>query len=315
MKKYALPIIAVSVYVALVAVSFLFKPADIKPVEQNVPIVSEQNIGDASNATELYETSLYDDPSLVAYYRLDDTTDSKNDYDLYNTGSATFTSGVFNNAADFGEWNGFTASKTLERDASFLTDSKVFTYSIWVKLNREMDETNPDPIYNHEWTFLSDYRIHPVSPDYWPRYISYDLASGTPRVYFQWQVSGVSKTGVRVDMALGTTTWHNLVMTGDGTTLRGYVDGGLEGSNPIPDQDSTTIWDINKFSIGALSFTNDYRSFTDSIIDDVAIFSRALSDEEVASIYEEGTSTPAGFTPGQRERKPIYFKSNIQFRP
>ena len=90
-------------------------------------------------------------------------------------------------------------------------------------------------------------------------------------------------------------TWYHGVVTHDGSTLRLYMNGQLDANSP---KTLNTVLDGNGLTIG-------YRnggSLWDGLIDEVQIFDRVLSAEEIAAIYGAGCSgvcQPPDTTPEQ----------------
>lgn len=81
---------------------------------------------------------------------------------------------------------------------------------------------------------------------------------------------------------LSLNTWHHVAGTYDGTALKIYVDGVEVGSTAT----SGTLNDTSTpFRIGSTNQTGMARFF-DGLIDETELFSRALSADEIAAIYE-----------------------------
>jgi hypothetical protein len=77
--------------------------------------------------------------------------------------------------------------------------------------------------------------------------------------------------------AIGTNEWHFIVGTHDETSLRVYVDGKLTGNISKNGAGFDTL--------GFIGFDNDSNYF-DGRIDEVAVWNRTLTDEEINLIYE-----------------------------
>jgi len=76
--------------------------------------------------------------------------------------------------------------------------------------------------------------------------------------------------------------WYFVVATVDGSTVKIYVNGILENSK----SQVAEITPINKpLIIGA---RNDFRHWLNGTIDEVMIFNRSLTEEEIRFLYEEG---------------------------
>jgi hypothetical protein len=87
-------------------------------------------------------------------------------------------------------------------------------------------------------------------------------------------------------------TWYHVAMTYDGATLKAYVNGALDGSMPVSGKIVRTS---ERVRIGAAGNTHKYDF--QGLIDEADVFNRALSAEEVLSIYTagaEGKCLPQG---------------------
>ena len=110
----------------------------------------------------------------------------------------------------------------------------------------------------------------------------------------QWHFAGGGDGSRRVEYGTVTTGWHHLagVYDADAATLKLYEDGELLGQN------SGTIVTIGAGDLwfgGAKSVTE----FLNGVLDDVRIYNRALSAEEITELMEwTGASVSAG--PDQR---------------
>lgn len=117
------------------------------------------------------------------------------------------------------------------------------------------------------------------------------IDNGTVRIYHQtneydWQTGAAINAG----------SWTYVVYTWDASTERLYTNGTLAASRPR---------NFNYISAGeariGFGFINDPSIFFTGLIDEVAIFDRALLDDEISSIYASGkgmcsfcTAMPAG---------------------
>jgi len=92
--------------------------------------------------------------------------------------------------------------------------------------------------------------------------------------------------------------WGFIVLTGDGTISKLYIDGQLAGSL----SSTVTSYGTNGFSfnIGGGGIFNDpavNMDYFNGYIDEVAVFDRALSIQEVCALYLKGTGYPGAFEP------------------
>jgi hypothetical protein len=91
----------------------------------------------------------------------------------------------------------------------------------------------------------------------------------------------------RVGVAGETGVWKHLTGLRRGTQIEIWVDGVLRNSLAVPDSDLVTGPNVHS-SIG--SYNRGQYGFWDGLIDEVAIFSRALSPEEIATISAAGSA-------------------------
>ncbi len=99
---------------------------------------------------------------------------------------------------------------------------------------------------------------------------------GTGEHILMWQYGG--GTTVEGTFLPANDVWHHAVWTWDGTTNRLYVNG-VEDANSLTALQTAAITDIN---FGRWTGGSEYYPGT---LDDMRIYDRALSPEEVATIY------------------------------
>jgi len=78
-------------------------------------------------------------------------------------------------------------------------------------------------------------------------------------------------------------SWHNVSMVYDGQELKLYQDGDMLSSSP-----SAANFRINQYPfwiIGAEAYLNSYGYFMHGEIDDIAIWNRALTPDEITALY------------------------------
>ncbi len=72
-------------------------------------------------------------------------------------------------------------------------------------------------------------------------------------------------------------TWHHVAMTWDGSTFHGYIDGSLTAASGIQSGSRTGALYIARVNAG---------NFFDGQIDEVRVYNRALSEEEIQQLYQ-----------------------------
>jgi len=117
----------------------------------------------------------------------------------------------------------------------------------------------------------------------------------TGRIYFIVRVYGIYKVYQKtVSPVLSVTTWHFVVLVQDGSAIKLYVDnnevetedGGVGNTDPGAFFDNL-LNNISNF-IGKFDRSTGPHSYWDGVMDCGAIFDKALSEEEVAFLWNEG---------------------------
>jgi len=206
--------------------------------------------------------------TLLAWWRFN-TSNDLNDYSGNNftasASGATWTAnGKFAGAYIFGSGNALSAS-----DSAVLNPTSAMSVSAWIKAN--------------SWT-----------ANYWQGTIldKSDWADGGGHGY----VLRVGEGG-KLSFAIGNGTtwpesvsgavmstgnWYHVVGTFDGTSIKTFINGKLVKNEPIT---STTISpSIYPIKIGTATFAPDNRNF-DGTIDDIQIYKRALTNNEIGAMY------------------------------
>ncbi|MHC4616748.1 MAG: LamG domain-containing protein [Planctomycetota bacterium] len=122
-----------------------------------------------------------------------------------------------------------------------------------------------------------------------PSYHAYVLAVATDRALIDTYKIGPGHWTLYTDEILNEDTWHHIVGVFDraGDMGRVYVDG-IEEANGIMVTDPVSNDAATK--IGCRHNTSDFAF--NGVIDDVRIYGRALSAEEIRQLYEEGLPEP-----------------------
>jgi hypothetical protein len=82
---------------------------------------------------------------------------------------------------------------------------------------------------------------------------------------------------------ISTNRWYHAAITYDGTNGRLYINGVLDSNYPIA---------MAKDAITAIYIANSgwANELFDGVIDEVVVFKRALSKDEIKALYASGTS-------------------------
>lgn len=210
-------------------------------------------------ATELLKTVLFNNPNLKAYYMFESgalTTDSSgNSRTLTNT-DVTETTGVFGGG---GAFNG-TSSKLQLPTPSDLGSITGLTYSVWI--NAFNKDYGPDDGKIIDIRGATHYAIL--------------LATSTK---FQFIINSGSATTIETNEITG--SWIHLVGTYDGATMRLFVNGSQVASSA-----KTGTLTINATGMIGQEHNNGVARYFQGSMDDVAIFSTALSADQIKELYE-----------------------------
>ena len=144
-----------------------------------------------------------------------------------------------------------------------IAESKKFSYAAWIKTTQTG---------NDKWIVSEGNNTDtiPIS--------GLVNQNGVTRAYFRNNARGaVDISGTKT---INDGNWHFLVSTADGNTLRIYTDGELENSGPLPTGDIS----LTTAAIGAL-IRATVSCFVKGLIDEVRIYNRALSAEEIKEHY------------------------------
>ena len=205
--------------------------------------------------------------NLVAYYSLDNGTDATgNGFDLTVTGATLATGKI----GDGYEFNAIT--EKLERASDLGITGGACSVSLW--FNPTVNPVAVDYIFN-----LGD-----AGTDV--QYIIWYRQSGAS--YFlevNRQRQNTSNNVVARSGLLATNTFYHVVLTYDGTTLRGYYNGSSFGT-PLATSGNGAGGANDVITLGK-DPNNTANSFV-GVVDEVGVWSRAISAAEVTELYNAG---------------------------
>lgn len=219
---------------------------------------------------EVLSSAFINDANLKAYWRLEDVNDSKNSYNLTNNNTVTFTTGKYSNGANLGSSN---TNKSLSVDNDLGITSGAISISLWVKLLSE--------ITTGTWFFADHSDLSTLVQSV----IGYQYNSGSQRIFLDRTKRTVSNNRIYKDIVMGTTDFHHIVYVYDNTNLIGYYNG-VQFDSLSTSGTGGGSGSIDQVNIGR-GQQNDgsYAAYASALIDDVAIFNRALTAAEVKSIF------------------------------
>lgn len=202
--------------------------------------------------------------NLVAYYKLDgnsnDSVSSNNGTDTNITYNTSY--GKINQGANF---NG-SSSKIAIADSSALTFTDKITVCAWVYTGTTSG--------NH--TAVGKLGSL-TTKEFW-------LAFNTGQASFLLSTDGSNQNGFQQSSnTMSTNTWYLLTGTYDGTNVKLYINDSLIGTTPMTGNIYSGSSHLNIGNIG------DYNvDFWSGNIDEVGIWSRALSLTEISQLYNGG---------------------------
>ena len=209
---------------------------------------------------------VFGDSSCVALYQLDGNANDKGGSYNGTASNLTYSQGYINDAGDFNGSNSYIyAANSVQQP------TKNFSASVWVYLN-----SNPSGGYGIVGNFKSG-----ASPQ-----VGWVIARSSADTKFSFWADGTANSnGGKVvgTTVIQTGVWYHVVGTYDGTNVKIYVNGSLENSVAYSSTPGTTDQPL---VIGRwYGNYNDY--YTDGQIDQVRIFSKALSASEVLTLFNE----------------------------
>ena len=239
--------------------------------------------------SQLSSHYLFSDANLVAYYQFEGSSaDSKGS----NTGTDTaitynMASGRFGQGASF---NGTTSKIALTTEQT----ATVGTFSCWFKVT----SAAVLGLYSQGKSAGGDTdRIH------------FEINAG--KLKLTTVQSSTTTTSVATNALFNDNLWHHGVITVDDAGNKLFVDGAQQAVTYTNGSASTSVWfgDISSVTdtkdIGTLNINGVFFNFFSGTMDEVAIFSRALTLGEIQSLYNanhlsdfQRPSRPAPFKPG-----------------
>jgi hypothetical protein len=205
---------------------------------------------------------------MTSYWKFDEGSgDTVSDSVSTNSGTifgATWTSGIVGNALSF---NG--SSGIIVPNSPTLNPAQISVETL-VKLNRLA------PIGNWDNQFLickGDDRTQG----------SYYLSANRDQFHFYIGANGIDQVYAQTPSMLKTNSWYHVVGTYDGLSIKIYVNGVLQGMT----QASVMLGNAGSLYLGYLNMVN-WEYYLNGTLDEVAIYDRALSSEEIQRHYQNG---------------------------
>lgn len=226
---------------------------------------------------------------LEGYWNLDESSgnaadSTANANTLTNNGTTPYVAAKINNGADFE----LASSQSLSRaDSTSLSVTGNISIAGWIKV-----ESDPaaDTTYciAGKWFSTGDQRSY---------FFGYDNNGGVKHLQFTYVSDGVAND---TESSIGTTltagTFFHVAATVVVATkvVKFYVDG-VETTGTNADANATAIFDSTAdFALGKLGSNAAF--FMDGILDEVGVWSRALTAAEITELYNGGAGLAYPFT-------------------
>jgi len=227
--------------------------------------------------------------NLLAFYKLDNTTDSSgNGNTLTNNGDVSFASGKIGNAAVFNGGNYLQANNVT------LGGRSEFTVSFWFNNSDTSDQVD----LLGQWKGNQDNAFF---------YVLTPHQNNTRIVVSTVGSEGSDEFSGFAPYDLSDGTWHHTVFTFNSTGGSLYLDGQLLflGNNTIQSLNATNA----PFYIGRVeeAIRNQSR-----MLDAVGIWNRALTEAEVAELYNNGTGLELPAGPSESSSLSVKIEGNVK---
>lgn len=213
--------------------------------------------------------------NLVSYWKLDDSSgnaaDSVGANTLTNNNTVTYSAGKIGNGANFGAGN---TTKSLTA-TSLTFNSYPLTIAGWFNSSTVNNDGN---IFSFALA---------ASPDYY----QLRLRTADSKIVFRSN-NTTQAADVDTGIVASTSTWyHFAVVINSTTSVTIYINGTATNTN-------TAIFvaaGLNKFGLGCLARTAPLQ-FYSGLIDEVGLWSRAITSDEVTSLYASGKGNQYPFS-------------------
>ena len=250
------------------------------PAPSSTGAVADSSSGGAPGSTGAGESSSGStgepiDPDLLLWMRFDDATGTLVDSSQFGlTGECMGDAcpagvpGAFGEAVTF---DGVDDRITVPHGAQF-EDLTELTFSAWVQLAAEPTTTG----------LIAGKPVGAGIYDSFELFFLYNATNGYATLRFAVSDGAAHSVGVPPPFVVG--RWFNVAGTWDGTTCTLYVEGLAQGSVACPGY----AWSDHPVYVGADSNSGTISSFFGDAVDDVRLYNRVLSAEELLHLATDG---------------------------
>lgn len=218
-----------------------------------------------------------------AYYKLENTTDTKGGTSLTNNNSVTFTAAKFNNGANFGSSN-TNKSLTLASTPTSSNQLANVSYSFWVNILAAPGSGVTFQLFENSTTASSG-----MDP-----FLQYRNSSGTLQLRGGHVLSTTNPIHT-YNVNLGTGTWYHVGLSVESTiTSKIFLNGVQVSTTDGVGTHAGSSSGLAPFVIAA-NRDGDAGSYASLMIDDFVIIERVLTPAEWLSIFQEKGGLLAAF--------------------
>lgn len=219
--------------------------------------------------------SCADAQGRVAFWKLDEgsggtAVDSAEDHDGNLMNGPQWLVGRFGSALSFDGENDYVL---MPFSGGFDFDNRDFSLVVWVKTEDVYSQTQDTRIVNYGGSTYNQYML---------------LCQNDGRVCFYVDAGGGSKN-VYTNAAVDDGKWHLIVAIRDNTSnrLKIYFDGEIQntaigGAGDLRNKEATRRFVIGRRQKGG---TGQTHSYFEGVIDEIAVYNRALTDQEAKALY------------------------------
>jgi hypothetical protein len=244
----------------------------------SIGLVSDRNVLDSGKVSRFIRLAGgHSTSSLAGLWHFDEgsgtaVSDASGNGNNGSDSSASWVSGRFGS----GLWFSFgVVHQVVVNDSDSLDMSSNFTVELWF---------NQPVAGPYEWLLNKGDGQN-------QQYTNYELYLSTPPYLYASIGNNTVYQSIGSTSIIQANTWYHVAFTADGTTLKLYINGVLENSTsqtitPAPNSGSLIIG--SRASHGLLNRFN-------GTIDEVAIYSRAKSADEIAADYTDEIATESDY--------------------
>jgi len=216
----------------------------------------------------LYRFNSLEAPELIAEWKFDEPTgstayDSENDHDCTIFGSTNRVTGKYGNALDF---DGSTSYLNCGDSPAFNFGTDSYSIEFWLKTTQVTGEGDI-----LEKTVNWNDKMFAIFHD------------GN---MWSYMYNGTNDDWAETTAVVNDDVWHHIVAGRNYTHLLVYVDGELNASKLLEVPDNWIVDNAGNLSIGAdITMLPTIRTPYEELLDNVRIWNKILSDQEVENLY------------------------------